>query len=89
VPQFPATRDFSEETAREIDCAVREIVKAAFERAAGILRAHRNVLEDGARRLLQKETLAESELSDYRTRMAVAGAENGSSQPQPARLGTA
>src|SRR5438876_7159839 len=52
-----AERKYSEDTAREIDRAVREIVKAAFEHAVSILTKHRKTLEDAARQLLQKETL--------------------------------
>jgi cell division protease FtsH len=52
-------RKYSEDTAREIDRAVREIVKTAFDRALAILTRHRRVLEDAARELLQRETLAE------------------------------
>jgi cell division protease FtsH len=55
-------RSYSEETAREIDCAVREIVKKAFDRAVDILSHHRDLLEVSAERLLEKETLAEDEL---------------------------
>ncbi len=55
-------RDYSEDTAREIDCAVREIVDAAFESALAILRGRRAILEHGAKQLLEKETLTESEL---------------------------
>jgi cell division protease FtsH len=57
-----ARRDFSEETAREVDCAVRDLIAQAFERAVGILEAHREVLEDSAQRLLEKETLSGDEL---------------------------
>ena len=55
-------RRYSEETAREIDCAVREIVDAARSRVTGILERHRWQLEDGAALLLEKETLAEDDL---------------------------
>jgi cell division protease FtsH len=55
-------RRYSEETAREIDRAVREIVDKAFNRTVELLRQQRSVLEEGARRLLQKETLQENEL---------------------------
>jgi cell division protease FtsH len=55
-------RDYSEETAREIDCAVRDLVGQAFERAVAILEAHRDTLEQSAQRLLEKETLAGEEL---------------------------
>jgi cell division protease FtsH len=57
-----ADREFSEETAREIDCAVRELVGAAFERALAILRRYRKELDEGAQLLLEKETLAREQL---------------------------
>jgi cell division protease FtsH len=34
-------RDFSEQTAREVDCAVRDLITQAFERAVAILEVHR------------------------------------------------
>ncbi|MDP2619402.1 MAG: ATP-dependent zinc metalloprotease FtsH [Hyphomicrobiales bacterium] len=52
-----AEREFSEETAREIDCAVRELTKSAFDKASAVLRKYRRQLEDGAKLLLEKETL--------------------------------
>jgi cell division protease FtsH len=55
-------RRFSEDTAREIDRAVREIVDSAFSRALGLLRERRRTLEDGAQALLAKETLVEEDL---------------------------
>ena len=55
-------RSFSEETAREIDCAVRGIVGAAFERTVTLLTERRAVLETGAKQLLEKETLNEADL---------------------------
>jgi cell division protease FtsH len=55
-------RRYSEETAREIDCAIRDIVGAAFERATAILTRNRKALEDGAGALLDKETLTADEL---------------------------
>jgi cell division protease FtsH len=58
----PPARQYSEETAREIDRSVRAISDATFERAVSILTANRAVLEDGARQLLQKETLTEDEI---------------------------
>jgi len=59
---MPEARPYSEDTAREIDAAVREIVQAAFERAAAILNERRDTLERGARLLLARETLTEEEL---------------------------
>ena len=55
-------REFSEETAREIDCAVRALLGSAFERAREILTTRRPRLEAGARRLLEQETLSAAEL---------------------------
>ena len=57
-------RRYSEDTAREIDRAVRESVDQAFEKSVELLRRKRNILEEGARRLLQKETLVEDELQE-------------------------
>jgi cell division protease FtsH len=62
-PMAGTTRLYAEETAREIDVAVREIVDAAFERARAILTRNRPILEEGAKALLAKETLADAELS--------------------------
>jgi cell division protease FtsH len=60
-------REYSEATAREIDIAVRNIVDSAHDKAIAILRRHKAVLEGWAQKLLEKETLAEGELSDLRT----------------------
>jgi cell division protease FtsH len=63
---FQKSREYSEETAREIDVAVRDIVKAAYDKALGILTREKELLERWARKLLEKETLAEAELGDLR-----------------------
>jgi cell division protease FtsH len=55
-------RDYSEETAREVDCAVRGLIDKAFGRAVSLLETHRSALEEGARDLLEKETLSGDEL---------------------------
>jgi cell division protease FtsH len=62
MPVLGAERRYSEETAREIDRAVSDLARTAFERATRILTENRRVLEDGARQLLQKETLSEAEI---------------------------
>jgi cell division protease FtsH len=59
-------REFSEETAREIDRAVRTIVERAFHKATGILNRERDQLDRGAQLLLQKETLSEEDLRPFR-----------------------
>ena len=65
---LPAERNFSEQTAREIDVAVRDIVSAAHEKALAILRREKSTLERGALLLLEKETLVEADLAALRLR---------------------
>jgi cell division protease FtsH len=60
-PGVPS-RAYSEQTAREIDCAVRDLVQQAFETATGILTLARAVLEQGAKVVLEKESIGEAEL---------------------------
>ena len=50
----------SEDTQRRIDNAIRRIVMTGFSQATGILQANLDVLERGARALLEKETLDET-----------------------------
>jgi cell division protease FtsH len=64
-PEGLINRPYSEATAREIDLAVRGVVDRAFERASGLLRAHRVVLEQSGRLLLAKETLDEEDLEGF------------------------
>jgi cell division protease FtsH len=47
----------SETTEREIDVAVRDLATKGFERATEILRRRRGDLDEGARRLLERETI--------------------------------
>jgi len=70
VPTLGAPREYSEETAREIDLAVREIVQGAWQKALDILSRERAVLERGAKLLLEKETLAEAELGELKATLA-------------------
>jgi cell division protease FtsH len=62
-PMSYTERGYSEETAREIDSVVKRIVDDAFRRTVNLLRTQRNVLERGARRLLERETLDETDLA--------------------------
>jgi cell division protease FtsH len=55
-------RRFSEDTAREIDLAVRERIDQAYQKALDILRRRRRELESLAGKLLEKETLTAEEL---------------------------
>ena len=58
----PESRLCSEETAREIEHAVRALVQHALDRAIAILTLHRAELEQGARLLRERETLTKDEL---------------------------
>lgn len=60
---YPGAR-MSEETAREIDLGVRELVGKAFERATKILEEKLAALHQGAELLLEKETLQKEELEE-------------------------
>jgi cell division protease FtsH len=71
--QVPGPREYSEQTAREIDVAVREIVKAAHDKALAVLQRDRETLERGAKLLLEKETLVEAELAAFRPRASQGG----------------
>jgi cell division protease FtsH len=62
VPSEGGGRRFSEDTAREIDIAVRERIDKAYHRAIEVLRQRRAELESLAKRLLEKETLTADEL---------------------------
>ncbi|WP_133133925.1 ATP-dependent zinc metalloprotease FtsH [Legionella parisiensis] len=55
-------REFSEETASEIDAAVRQIIQTAFDGAVDIIKKRIKILEKGAQLLLKKETLSEEDL---------------------------
>lgn len=50
-------RDYAEETAREVDLAVRELIDNAYHRAKDILNSHTADLNSGAKLLLKLETI--------------------------------
>jgi cell division protease FtsH len=54
--------DFSEQTAREIDLEVRQIIDGATEEVRGILKSRRDALEAIAQRLIEKEVIDGAEL---------------------------
>ena len=62
IPVIPQAQLYSQETAREIDCAVRELVERAFETARAILEKHKRPLTEMALELLEKETLTKEEI---------------------------
>lgn len=58
-------RRFSEQTAHDIDIAVRNLVGRAFDRAVAILEQNRAILEESAVRLLDVEIFEEADLLTY------------------------
>ncbi len=67
-------RKYSESTAREIDVAVRQIVEQAYERVCALLEQHRPLLDSSAKRLMEQETLAGSELLEMLEGESASGA---------------
>ena len=72
VPGFTAARSYSEHTSQAIDDAVMEIVAAAFARALALLTRNREMLERAAALLLERETLAEAQLSEFAAQLSPA-----------------
>jgi cell division protease FtsH len=62
MPAEGGGRRFSEDTAREIDIAVRERIDRTYQKAQKILRDRRGELDRLAKKLLEKETLTAEEL---------------------------
>jgi cell division protease FtsH len=54
--------DYSEETAREIDCEVRRIIDDQYERVKRLLNEKRKALQEGAKLLLEREVITGAEL---------------------------
>ncbi len=54
--------DYSEETAREIDCEVRRIVDEQYDRVARLLKEKQPALREGATLLLEREVITGPEL---------------------------
>jgi cell division protease FtsH len=72
VPQSAQVREFSDETERLMDHAVRDLVGHAFDCAIEILNAHRAVHEKTAELLLQQETLEEADIATLRAQIVPA-----------------
>jgi cell division protease FtsH len=91
-------RDFSEDTARKIDMAVKEIIDQAMDTVTRMLEEHRDILSRMAEDLLEKETIVLSDLENiieelrpgqYSERIAArrAGAAVAGSQQAPPASG--
>ena len=57
APGMGSAKDYSDVTAREIDLAIRKLIDEAYERAKEVLNQRRKDLDDGARMLLDRETI--------------------------------
>jgi len=68
-------RQFSEETAREIDEAVKAILAAGYEAARTILERNRSLLEKSAQQLMYEETLSEAALTTLAADLAPVGSQ--------------
>ena len=73
---------YGDDTAREIDCAVRRMVLTTFDRSVHILKENLRVLEESAKRLLKQETLEASDLENLFKSLKPASAEFEASTPE-------
>ncbi len=69
TPEGWHERRYSDETAHAIDQAVQHIVERAFDRTVSVLRDHRDLLEQGAKLLLEQETLDEPQLQEFKDKI--------------------
>jgi cell division protease FtsH len=79
---FTQTKDYSEQTAIEIDSEVRRILHGAYDRAKQLLRTNLDILHKMAAVLLEKEVLDGPEIDEL---LRSFGPRNGvTSEPHPA-----
>jgi cell division protease FtsH len=62
-------RRFSDETAHAIDVAVQQILETALARTVALLDRQRDVLDHGARLLLERETLDEADIAKLKAEL--------------------
>jgi cell division protease FtsH len=72
---------YGADTADRIDEAIRELVQAAFDRAMGILEANRELLEETAHELLERETLEGPELDGILAQVRLEDGNTGEAEP--------
>jgi len=65
MPLPQEEKNYSEETAREIDTTVRGLVDEAFDRTMNIIKRQQDNLDTAAKALLKKETMNAEELQKY------------------------
>ena len=68
-------RDHSEETAREVDLAVRDLIDRAYQRAKELLAARRGDLDAGTALLLERETITPEDFPALRNKARCEAAE--------------
>ena len=59
-------KDYSEQTAREVDLCIKALIDQAYAEAKALLQEHRADLEQGARLLLERETLTPEDFPPLR-----------------------
>ena len=59
---FSATKEYSEETAREIDIEIKRIIDESFHRVKALLTEKSEILRGMAKTLMEKEVIEGSEL---------------------------
>ena len=77
VPGVAQPRQYSEQTAREIDESVQKILEGQYERAKQVLTERRDVLNEGAVVLLKKEKIEGKELEEIMRRHGYEPAHGG------------
>jgi cell division protease FtsH len=77
VPGIAQPRQYSEQTAREIDESVQRILEGQYERAKKVLSERRIILDEGAAVLLAKEKIEGKELEDIMRRHGFESSKGG------------
>jgi cell division protease FtsH len=67
-PSNLSTRDYSEQTSREIDLAIRKMLDESYAAAKSILKAKLKELKDGAKLLLERETITATDFSPLKSK---------------------
>ncbi len=80
-------KDFSEETARTIDAAIKKLVLGAYECAKSLLASHRAGLQALAQALLEKETLDSADIDRIISAAEQTAPVAEEKQPPPLSLG--
>ncbi|MEZ5738311.1 MAG: ATP-dependent zinc metalloprotease FtsH [Burkholderiaceae bacterium] len=77
-------KDYSEQTAREVDMAVRELIDEAYERATMLLQGRRADLDAGVQLLLDRETITPDDFAPLRQVALLEGKQGNGDADRPA-----